>query len=236
VNREFMKQALPKVLTIEVPDDPALYGSVIFDMNDFNVLNITSEDEKRGEMYLQQRKRIELEKSVTNLDDFLNNLEIKIQIKEANKFTIPRISQLTLKTNQFNLTTCRYQEQEIEKIVQEKNTIIKAIQVEDKFGDSGITGVFIIKKDDVVWTIDTFLLSCRIMSRKIENEMMTHIINEAKKEKIELIIAHYIPTQKNKPCEMFLSNYGFKKNETDDWIFEVGKIKNTSSHVKVKIE
>jgi FkbH-like protein len=236
VNREFMKQSLPKVLTMDVPNDPALYASVIFGMSDFNVLNITSEDKKRGEMYLQQRKRIELEKSVTNLDDFLNNLKIKIEIKDVDKFTIPRIAQLTLKTNQFNLTTCRYQEQEIERMVQEKNTIIKAIQVEDKFGDSGITGMFIIKKDKIVWTIDTFLLSCRIMSRKIENEMMTHIINEAKKEKIELIIAHYIPTQKNKPCEMFLLNYGFEKNKSNDWIFEVAKIKNLPSHVKVEIK
>ncbi len=74
------------------------------------------------------------------------------------------------------------------------------------------------------------------MGRKIEDAMMTHIINEAKKEKIKLIIAHYIPTQKNKPCEMFLANYGFKKNERDDWIFEVEKIKNMPSHVMVKIK
>ena len=82
-------------------------------LNDFNVLQKTDEDLKRGKMYSQQRQRAELEQSTKSIDDFLKQLDIKVKIKKADKFTIPRISQLTLKTNQFNLTTKRYQEEDI---------------------------------------------------------------------------------------------------------------------------
>lgn len=233
VNREYVRKSLPSVLTVDLPNDPALYAPTLAGMNDFNVLKITDEDHKRGEMYLQQRKRNDLEKNVINLEDFLNQLNIKIKIKNADKFTIPRISQLTLKTNQFNLTTHRYQEEEITKFSQDRNMLISSAQVEDKFGDNGITGTFIVKKNDSKeWIIDTFLLSCRVMGRRVEDVMMSHIINQAKKEGVEKIKAQYIPTQKNKPCEMFLQDYGFKQNG-EYWEYDTNNIVKMPSHVEL---
>ena len=98
-------------------------------------------------------------------------------------------------------------------MIQDSNFIVTSVQVEDKFGDNGITGVFIIKKENKKeWRIDTFLMSCRIMGRDIEKGIMTHIINKAKKDNIEKINADFIPTQKNKPVENFLSDHEFKRN------------------------
>ena len=105
-------------------------------MKEFNVLKITDEDAKRGQMYVQQKNRQEFERSVTNLDEFLKKLKLKVKIKEADKFSIPRISQLTLKTNQFNLTTKRYQEEDIKNFVEDENIEAGYAQVEDKFGDN----------------------------------------------------------------------------------------------------
>ena len=171
---------------------------VISDLNDFNVLKITDEDSKRGEMYLQQRKRIELGQKTKNLDDFLNQLDIKVKIKTASEFTLPRISQLTLKTNQFNLTTKRYQEEEIRNFINSPDKVVACAQVTDKFGDNGITGVYIINKDsNEEWSIDTMLLSCRIMGRGIEDGMLDHIIHQAEKDGITRIKANYNPTKKN---------------------------------------
>lgn len=113
INREIMKQAIPEVQTIDLPKNPATYVSILHSMNDFHVLKITDEDKKRGKMYFQQRKRNEFKSEVTNLEEYLKNMKISINVKKGNKFTIPRISQLTLKTNQFNLTTNRYQEEEL---------------------------------------------------------------------------------------------------------------------------
>ena len=109
VNRELIRSIMPEVLTVELSNDPSLYAQSLTELNDFNILQITEEDFNRGQMYTQQKSRIELENNISNLDDFLQHLEIKVNIKNASNFTIPRISQLTLKTNQFNLTTKRYQ-------------------------------------------------------------------------------------------------------------------------------
>ena len=161
------------VKTINLPKDPSFYSQILMSIPDFNLYQITKEDELRGKMYYEEHQRNDLKNQVTSLDEFLNELDIKIKIREANDFTIPRISQLTLKTNQFNLTTNRYQEEQIKEFKENKNFLVVSAEVQDKFGDNGITGSFIIKKiNSKIWEIDTFLLSCRVMGRKVEETMM----------------------------------------------------------------
>lgn len=235
LNQERIKQEFPEVLTVELPNDPSQFSSILKDLNDFNVLQITEEDIKRGKMYAQQRERKELEKSISSLDDFLEQLDIHVKMKKSNEFLIPRISQLTLKTNQFNLTTKRYQEEEIRNFTNNDKFIVGCAQVLDKFGDSGITGVYIINKQEKVWFIDTFLLSCRVMGRGIENGIMSQIIIDAKNSGIEEILATFSPTQKNKPAKNFLSDFGFKK-EGANWIYKLNNEIKLPKHLKVEIE
>src|SRR5829696_1611293 len=200
INREVMSKALPEVITVDLPEDPALYTQKLMSLNDFNTFSITEEDEKRGRMYVEERKRSQLENSVSNLDDFL--------------------SQLGIKTNQFNLTTKRFQEEDILKFSQDKNMLVGCAQTADKFGNNGVTGVFILQKspDYSEWSMETFLLSCRVMGRRIEYGIMSYILSEARKEGIKKVRGRYIPTKKNKPCESFLPNSGFKK-EGEDWVY-----------------
>jgi FkbH-like protein len=236
INRELMTMNLPEVLTVNMPSDPAYYTSVLREINDFNVLKITEEDLLRKDMYHQEKQRKHFEKSVTNLEDFLKQLEIKLKLKKADRFTIPRISQLTLKTNQFNLTTRRYQEEEIQRFSQDSNMLIGCAQVEDKFGDNGITGVFIVKKENPKeWLIDTFLLSCRIMGREVEKGILAYILNKARENKIERIKAQYIPTKKNKPVESFLPDCGFHK-EGDYWVYHVDSSFKVPDYLRVSVE
>ena len=205
-------------------------------INDFHVLKITNEDVKRGQMYVQQRQRSELKTQSSNLDDFLKQLKIKIRMKEANEFTIPRISQLTLKTNQFNLTTKRYQEEDIRNFSKNKNKIIGCVQVEDKFGDNGITGAYIINKDNAdEWTIDTFLLSCRVIGRGVEDGILDYIIKKAKESGVKKINGEFIPTKKNKPAEDFLSNFGFKK-ENNFWVYDISNYVKKSLPLEMIID
>ena len=235
INRERIKQEFPEVLTIEVPDDPSQFSLILKNLNDFNVLQRTDEDIKRGQMYAQQRERKELEKSISNLDDFLEQLDIKVKMKNSSEFLIPRISQLTLKTNQFNLTTRRYQEEEIRNFTNDHKFIVGCAQVLDKFGDNGITGVYIINKQDKIWSIDTFLLSCRIMGRGVENGILSQILIDAKHNGVEEIRANFIPTQKNKPAENFLPYFVFQK-EVDNWIYKLNNEIKLPKHLKVEIE
>ena len=234
LNREFMKSSLPQVLTVDLPADPSKYVRTIQEMNEFNLLKITDEDNQRGVMYSQQRDRKTLEKSSNNLEDFLKNMDLKITIKKADTFTIPRISQLILKTNQFNLTTKRYSLEEIQKISQNNNMLIGCVQVEDKFGDNGITAAFIIEKNGTQeWILDTFLLSCRVMGRQIEKSILGYIIKIAKQNNVNKIIANFIPTKKNQPIENFLPNCGFKR-EKDFWSISLNDSFMTPDFIKIE--
>ena len=147
VNRELIKETMPEITTPDLPHDPSFYSEVIQSLHDFSTFQITSEDTKRGQMYLEQKQRSKSQNSLSDISEFLKTLNLEIEIKKTNSFTIPRISQLTLKTNQFNLTTKRYQEDEIHKFSEDTNILINCAQIKDKFGDNGITGVFIVKKN-----------------------------------------------------------------------------------------
>ena len=234
INRELMSKAIPQIKTIDLPDDPSLYASTLMQINDFNTLVMTNEDRKRGEMYREEHKRTELKRSSSNLEDFLKQLEIRVTMKKANNFTIPRIAQLTLKTNQFNLTTRRYQEEDVETLAQDHTKLIGCAQTQDKFGDNGITGVYIVNKNhvDKEWCIDTFLLSCRVMGRGIEDAMMGYILSKAKEEGVIKVKAEFIPTKKNKPCEQLLPNFGFKK-EGEQWVYTYNLPIKQTNHVEL---
>jgi FkbH-like protein len=237
INREVMSRALPEIMTIGLPEDPALYAQTLMNLNDFSTFAITDEDKKRGQMYVEERKRSQLEDSVGNLDDFLSQLNIRINIRKADPFTIPRIAQLVLKTNQFNLTTKRFQEEEILKFYKDKSMLVGCAQTADKFGENGITGVFIVKKnpDYSEWIIEAFLLSCRVMGRRIENGIMQYILSEAKNEGIKRVKGRYIPTKRNKPCEGFLASLGFEK-EGEDWIYNTDVPFRMAKHLELIAE
>ena len=235
INQERIKKEFPEVLTPELSNDPSQFVPILADLNDFNIFQRTTEDKKRGEMYFQQKERIDLEKSISNINDFLKELDIKVKLKKSDEFLIPRISQLTLKTNQFNLTTRRYQEEQIRELSNDSTFSVGCAQVLDKFGDNGITSVYIVRKNEKFWLIDTFLLSCRIMGRGIENAILSQILIEAKANGIEEIRAEFIPTQKNKPAENFLSSFGFTKQDKF-WVYKLNNDIKSPNHLKVEIE
>ena len=233
INQEYVRVSLPGVLVIDLPKDSSQYAQIITKMKEFDVLKITEEDTKRSDMYLGQKKRKELENKVGDFNEFLKQMNIEVNVQKANSFSIPRISQLTLKTNQFNLTTKRYQEEEIGKFSSSDNKIVECVQVSDKFGDNGITGTYIVeKKNNDEWVIDTFLLSCRIMGRGVEEIMMNQIIENAKLSGVKKIKGEFIPTLKNKPAENFYEKLGFKK-ENEFWVFNTDNIIKIPEHIKV---
>jgi len=234
VNRNYVRSELPEVSVPELSNDPSENSKILLSLNDFSSFQITNEDTKRNKMYSQQRKRIDFQKSSSNLLDYLKTLDIHVVLRKADDFTIPRISQLTLKTNQFNLTTKRYQKEDILKFSSDKKMLVGSAQVSDKFGDNGITGVFIVNKNNSdEWILDTFLLSCRVMGREIEKVMLNSIFEYAKKDNVKKIKAQFIPTQKNAPVKEFLSSCGFKK-EDDFWVYHLQNSFNAPTFVTVE--
>ncbi len=208
-NRELVRQSLPEVLAVNLPEDPALYLRTIKELNDFNTLQITEEDLKRGELYAKQRQIGEYKNQFSNTDDFLNSLDMEVKIEPANDFTIPRIAQLIQKTNQFNLTTKRYSENDVRKFAEDTKYRVYSVNVKDKFADHGLVGVMIIQNNIPSFVIDNMLLSCRVIGRNIENKMLDFIKEEAKKVGAKEIVGEYIPTEKNSVCGAVYPNYGF---------------------------
>ncbi len=187
----------------------------------------------RGEMYYARRMRKQLEKSMVSLEDFLRSLEMKIVIKHADDFTLPRITRLINKTNQFNLTTRRYTDVEIKKMRENRDEFdIYSLQVIDKFGDEGIVGVAIVRKEPQTWILDSFLMSCRVIGRKVETAFLAKIVADARKKDISTIVGEYIPTQKNAPVKSFYLDHGFRKFQQEGEVSRWG-LDLTRSTVKI---
>lgn len=220
---ELINQKLPDVTVINLPPNPIEYAQLINESNLFETIKITLEDLSKTNIYKAQIEREKLKNVIGNLEDYYKSLEMVAIIKPVNIFILPRIAQLTQKTNQFNLTTKRYTEKDIEAMSESGRFLIYSIEVADRFGDNGIVGTCILHKiSPEDWYIDTFLLSCRVMNRTIENAFMAFIYEQAKKNNVKRLVGEYIPTKKNKPVEYFYTTLGFKKIQ-EKYMLEIQK-------------
>ena len=170
------------------------------------------EDKKKTEQYKANADRAQAQNSFTDFGAFLESLDIQITIEAANEFNIPRIAQMTQKTNQFNLTTKRYTDADVKGFLAD-GWKVWCISVADRFGDNGITGCLMLNRD----TIDTLLLSCRILGKGIEMAFIKKILSMLKDSGISSVRAHFIPTAKNKQVKDFYERCGFTcvKEEAD---------------------
>ncbi len=199
----------PGVLTLQLPEDPAAIPQFLKHCWAFDVLKVTAEDARRGEMYRESRQRDELRAEAGSLADFIAGLNLKIQIAPMSPEQLSRVSQLTQRTNQFNLTTIRRTEAEIQQLSGEGgDTAVLTVSVSDRFGDYGLVGVMICKEQAEALEMDTFLLSCRVLGRGVEHEMLAYLGNLALEQKKRWVNVHFHPSAKNKPALDFLQNVG----------------------------
>jgi FkbH-like protein len=215
--RLLVRDYLPQVLTVELPSDPALYRRWWEGLTDFETLTLTEEDWGRGRMYVDDRKRNEQRQAAPSLEDFLRNLEMQVDVKQANAFTIPRIAQLTQRTNQFTLTTRRYNEAHIHAFCDSTSYKVYSVGVKDRFGDNGIVGAAIVEQSGTTCRIDTFLMSCRVIGRQIENTLLTKIARDAHAAGIQQMIGEYLPTPKNVLVKDFYAKMGFQQSAGQQW-------------------
>ena len=210
VERNLVKGECKEVTVPDFPEDTSTLSTFAEDLYKkcFRLPRLLDEDKKKTEMYFSATKRSEAKKVCTNLDDYIRSLEINLDIHLMKENEIGRVAQLCSKTNQFNLTTKRYTESEIESMSKSSDFVIYVASVSDKFGADGLTSVLIIKKEAENLEIDSFLMSCRVMGRKIENAIINEILNKYRDYKT--LIASYIPTSKNKPVENLYEQLGFK--------------------------
>ena len=216
VERERVKFELPMVSVPEFPDEPFKLPSFLKSVQEefFQIHQLTNEDKIKTKQYKANSKRKIFSKKFDNIDDYLSSLEMELQVFDCNELNITRISQMTQKTNQFNLTTKRYSEEDLIKI-KNQNSIINCLSVKDRFGDNGITVASVINIKDKIAYIDSFLLSCRILGRGIENAYLSFLLNKLYKIGIKKVESKYIPSKRNIQTSEFYDNNKFVLVKTE---------------------
>ena len=214
--REMIRANVPQVSVPELPTDPALYVSTLMAANYFEAVNFTHEDSQRAEQYRQNSERKKLLESTTNMDDYLASLEMVAVMGPVDSFSRKRVTQLINKTNQFNLTTQRYTESQVMEFEQSEQYFTLQIRLIDKFGDNGIVSVVICKIHEDHWQIDTWLMSCRVIKRRLEELVCDEIVKQAQAHKARKLIGTYLPTSKNGLVAELYPSLGFTSEDNGE--------------------
>lgn len=213
--REQMRQLLPGVLTVDLPKDPALYRSALERLPQLQTLTVIDEDRVRADQYRTARMREETKLSGASVDEYLTSLGIEVTIARAAPPTFARIAQLFARTNQFNTTTRRYTAADVAGFAPDPAARLWVLWSKDRFGDHGLVALALVRTADTVWTIDSFLMSCRVIGYGIDSTLLAHIAREAGAAGAELR-AEFIPTKKNTPAMDLFSRRGFATTDSAD--------------------
>lgn len=236
--RAIIEGELPGV-AIPAIDGVEHYIQTIDKSGFFEVTNLSSDDLKRNEMYQENAKRAKMQSSFANYEDYLKSLEMKGEIQSFIPMYMSRIAQLTNKSNQFNLTTKRYSQSDIEEVAADPNRITLYGKLGDKFGDNGVVSIVIGRidgadKDEL--HMELWLMSCRVLKRDMEFAMMDELVEKAKTAGIKKLVGYYYPTAKNAMVKDFYGLQGFRKVSEDAdgntvWEFEITDNYEKKQHV-----
>ena len=210
VERAWVRAELPEVTVIDVPVDPLRYGDALDDSGAFDHLVITAEDRQRAAQYHREAARRELEQSATSVDEFLRALQMTAVIGKIDAATLPRVVQLLGKTNQFNVTTRRYSEPELAKLLASEGAIGLWMRVADRYGDHGLVAVALaVRAEPARYRLDSFLMSCRILGRQAEHALVRSVARRARENGASVLLGEFIPSKKNAPAARLFEDAGF---------------------------
>jgi FkbH-like protein len=216
VERAAMRRDRPEVAVLEMPSDASVLSGWFRQIPMLERAFITEEDRNRSVLYAVRKEQQALERNVGNRESFLAALEQVIDVTAADQASITRIAQLTQKTNQFNLTTRRYDEAAIAAMANDAAHVVVGFRVRDRFADHGLVGVGILETRDHVARIDTLLLSCRVIGRDVERAMLAHLVSAARDRGCHTLRGEFIPTAKNSVCARTYEAAGFDAAEPSE--------------------
>jgi len=206
---EIVRQFVPEVTTIQLGPDPSEYVAQLADSRLFEPRGITSEDAERTSQYRSDSQRKALEASVTDMASYLESLQMEAVISEFTPVDVPRLSQLINKSNQFNLTTHRRSEAEVIAVMNDPEYVGYSMRLKDRFGDHGLISIVIGKKTGETMLVDTWLMSCRVLKRQVEEEVLNELARLAKARGCARLEGIYLPTPKNEMVRDFYGRMGF---------------------------
>lgn len=209
-----VRAACPEVLTLHLPAEQV---SKFLDHTwAFDCQTINDEDRQRARRYAEEMQRQQLRQSVLTLDDFLENLNLEVSITPLSDSDLERVAQMTQRTNQLNLTTIRRTSTELAQLCRQDNYLGDVVRVSDKFGDYGLVGTILYKIESSQLQVDSFLLSCRALGRRVERHMLQHLVQVAQQRQCAMIQIPFQRTEKNEPAENLLCSLGLLAPNTPE--------------------
>ena len=233
---EIVRQFAPEVATILLGPDPSEYVAQLQDCRLFEPKNITAEDADRTTQYRSESERKALFSAVTDMDSYLESLGMEATINEFTPVDAPRLAQLINKSNQFNLTTRRRTEADVQALMREADFACFSVRLRDRFGDHGLISIVIAKKTECSMAIDTWLMSCRVLKRQVEEEVLNELARLAIERGCSRLQGVYLPTAKNEMVRDFYSRMGFaltSEGSTREFELSLDKFQPLPSKIKI---
>lgn len=219
VERLFVRQTLPEVAVPELPEDPALYSRTLAATGYFETVAFSDDDLRRADFYQDNARRANLQKEAGDIESYLASLAMEITFQPFDQTGRARIAQLINKSNQFNLMTKRYTEAQVASMQDDPAYFTLQVRLSDRFGDNGMISVVICRRaTKEEWEIDTWLMSCRVLGRRVENMALLAVLDQAKKERVRKLIGTYIPTDRNKLVQEHYPKLGFRAVRTENGV------------------
>ena len=211
----------PSVLTLQTPQDSSSIPSFLNHVWAFDHLSSTEEDRNRTGMYQENAERHRFQGHTLSLREFIEGLHLRVEISDATEGQLDRVAQLTVRTNQFNLTTIRRSEKQITDFLWRKSAACLTVHAADRFGDYGLVGALLYEADADRFKVDTFLLSCRVLGRGVEYSVLSHLGQRAVRQNKRFVELTCLPTERNLPARDFLRRIGgdFGNKAGTSWIF-----------------
>lgn len=236
--RNAVRELIPEICVPELPEDPSEYLPYLQSLNLFETASFSGEDSGRTAQYQAESSRVNEQKKYESYDEYLKSLEMIATAKPFDSFHMPRIAQLTQRSNQFNLRTVRYTEEEVRSVSESRDHYTLYFTLKDKFGDHGLISVVILDKNKEGEAQDTlfisaFLMSCRVLKRGMEEFIVDTIIETALNNGYKRVVGEYIPTPKNKMVEHLYSSMGFEAAGDGRYIADAGTYHKHEVHIAI---
>ncbi len=235
VERDIVRQNVPDITVPELPGDPAEYLEYLYTLNLFETVSYSVEDAKRTEQYQNESRRMSAQASFINESDFLKSLAMLSSVQPFDSFCTPRVAQLSQRSNQFNLRTVRYSEEDIHRISNSSSHYPFCFTLEDKYGDNGTVCAVILKEQQPQELfIENWFMSCRVLKREMEHFVLNTIVSHAKNTGYNTIVGEYLPTAKNALVKDHYSTLGFRE-EGNFWRLDVAEYQPKECHIRAKL-
>jgi FkbH-like protein len=232
--RNMVRENIPNICVPELPNDPAEYLEYLYQLNLFETSTYSNLDSERNKQYQVEAQRTLAHATFTDENDFLKSLNMVSKVEAFDKFNTPRVAQLAQRSNQFNLRTVRYTEDDVKRLADDINAEAFTFTLEDKFGDNGLIAVVVLKKEsENSLFIDNWFMSCRVLKRGMENFILNTIVDFAKKNGFLKLVGEYLPTEKNVMVKDHYEKLGFVANG-NLWQLNVADYNDRNNFIKRK--